>query len=971
MLRQANARSPQPGSRSVPRPWTWCMTGLVCVTLLLLSGCSRSFWRQNADDNSYAILQDKSADPRWAPNRLDLQPDPKSRFFDPYDPDCEPLPPDDPTAHAYMHWMGRNTGIAKVDQPWTGGVIPPWLYSQKPIRGWKSWHKFGDTLTVENPQWLEPFGLTPEQLEEQRKAGLREGPGLAELTLPQAIELAYINSRDFQTNLENVYLNALALTFQRFQFDVRYLGLGGQKPSAGLLDTRSSDTHTLQGNARAGVSQLLPGGGQWVVELANNTLWLFTGGNQSSTASVLSYSIVQPLLLGAGRQVVLESLTQAERTSLYALRDFARFRQVFFVQIVTNGPIGYLNLLQSYQSIRNQRFNILLLNKQLLRMRALSKENPEEIKIPLPRDYEKPAFRRQQFGGVDFPELPESLADKLRYDPEVNSLALRGALTEADLLALQKVTNNPDVQNAATELLVLAEASKNVLNLQLTQLESQMLTSRLNLMSSEVSFQSFLDQFKLFLGLPPDLWVTLNLKQLDQFELISPQLLALEEDLTTFVEQTSTLTGNEQVSKDLVALTDTLLTLAKRAKTEALSLVQEDYKKVQNNKPNRLAKLPSTFDEVYRRQILIDYERDERLISIIRLDLDNEILELEKLKKLLRQRAKTVPVPAPAPAGVPAPPAVLPDDRTDPAAVLAVRREQLLKHVQSLEVVQINLRVELIDLNIYTTTIEEAVQTGLENRVDLMNARAAVMDARRRIEVIANSLRSQVNVTVQGDIRTVPLGSGSTAPFEFRGDQSSYRMGLNFVAPLDQVAQRNNYRAALVSYQQARRAYMLAEDTVKLNIRQAWRQLNVIQTQFEITRKSVRFAAMQYDQAVESALAPAGVSSGGGGGGSSNNSTGLNIISALNTVLGAQNNLISNWVSYETNRLNIHRDMGIMQLDERGVWIDDYYQSQFGNTFPQTNGLDVPPVLPVDTSPPPPLLSPEAPVPPAAPAQPE
>ena len=362
MLRLVNAVRSTSGSRGAPSYWTWCLTGLVCGSLIAVSGCQRSFWRQNADDNTYAILEDKAADPRWAPPRLDLLPDSRSRFFDPYDPDCEPLPPDDPTAHAYMHWMGRNmnSGVAKVDQPWTGGVLPPWLYPQRPIRGWKSWHKFGDTVTVENPQWLEPFGLTAEQIAEQQKSGAGAGPGIPDLQLADAIELSYIHSREFQLQLENLYSTALALTFQRFQFDVRYLGFGG-RPSASVVRSDTNNVESALFSPRAGISQVLPGGGQWIVEMANNTLWLFTGGNQSSTATTLSYSLVQPLLFGAGRQVVLEALTQAERNALYAMRDFARFRQVFFVQTVSGGSGNagaYYGLLNNYQGVLNSRFNI-------------------------------------------------------------------------------------------------------------------------------------------------------------------------------------------------------------------------------------------------------------------------------------------------------------------------------------------------------------------------------------------------------------------------------------------------------------------------------------------------------------------------------------------------------------------------------------------------------------------------------------
>jgi hypothetical protein len=48
-------------------------------------------------------------------------------------------------------------------------------------------------------------------------------------------------------------------------------------------------------------------------------------------------------------------------------------------------------------------------------------------------------------------------------------------------------------------------------------------------------------------------------------------------------------------------------------------------------------------------------------------------------------------------------------------------------------------------------------------------------------------------------------------------------------------------------------------------------------------------------------------------------------LNALNSILSAGNGLVGDWVTYETNRLNIYRDMGIMQIDTDGVWEDDFY----------------------------------------------
>jgi len=62
---------------------------------------------------------------------------------------------------------------------------------------------------------------------------------------------------------------------------------------------------------------------------------------------------------------------------------------------------------------------------------------------------------------------------------------------------------------------------------------------------------------------------------------------------------------------------------------------------------------------------------------------------------------------------------------------------------------------------------------------------------------------------------------------------------------------------------------------------------------------------------------------GGVGGGGQGNA--LSLINALDSVLQAQNGLVQDWVVYETNRLNIFRDMGIMEIDARGVWTDRFY----------------------------------------------
>jgi len=52
---------------------------------------------------------------------------------------------------------------------------------------------------------------------------------------------------------------------------------------------------------------------------------------------VLNFSLVQPLLRGAGRDRIMEQLTLAERTLLYNVRMMEQYRQAFYVDTVVGG----------------------------------------------------------------------------------------------------------------------------------------------------------------------------------------------------------------------------------------------------------------------------------------------------------------------------------------------------------------------------------------------------------------------------------------------------------------------------------------------------------------------------------------------------------------------------------------------------------------------------------------------------------
>jgi len=876
------------------RGFHWLVAG--CLLISGLTGCTRTFWRDQADRDSYLAITEKLNDPRWELPRIDVTADPRSRFYDPYDPDHEPAPPDDSAAAVYMNW------------------VDGW-------QGYKGWHKFGDVMTVENPQWLANFGISEQNIDTLTGELMGPLPELKNVTLPQAVELAQINNRDYQTEIENVYLAALAVTYQRFQFGVRYLGTNGLEPGANLTGNfvPHGPGDNVVAGATAGISQLLPAGTQWAVEFANNTIWLFSGGNQTQSMSNLSFSIIQPLLFGAGRKVGLEGLTQTERNLLYEARILARVRQQIFTNVVGGGggSSGFLQLLVEVQQIRNLRGNIGRLEEQIEKLLSQSARNKLfasadlgewPANIPLP------------------PELPPPLRDKLRYDPQIRRVYWSSLtpVTDDEVKVLRNLSADPGFQAAAQQLIEILQS--DVATLDVLTLQSSLANNTNSLRNLERGLQDDLDSFKIYLGLRTDIVFSIDSSLLKQFELIDPRLAAHEESAKDFVDRWGALDEENLKIGELRQSYVEFLSLVDDLIGNGMQIVINDLEESRKALPRRLQEIP----EEDRPLLVSDVERGGALLDRVRG-------EMTKLRETVVETAQG-----------------LRSDNVDPLLLrskyreLGGLRERLVGLTQNLTVIQISLRVELIQMQPFDIAMQRAVEIGLNNRVDLMNARAQVMDARRKVEIAANALLAGVDLVVAGNINT-PTGN---RPFDFRGDQSQLRAGISFTSPLDQIDERNNYRLTLVNYQRARRAYMLAEDQVKQDVRDAWRQLFVLRQNLETSRRAVRIAALQYDAAVDQSNAPPdnrSVQGASSGKSSGSGLAGNNLLNALNSILTAQNNLVSTYVNYERNRLNIYRDMGIMEIGEDGLWVDPFYRSQVDDRKENTirpdidMGPDVPP----------------------------
>ncbi|MCH7686254.1 MAG: TolC family protein [Planctomycetes bacterium] len=364
-------------------PPVWVMLVLLGSVVIAANGCSRTKYRLQADRDAYDVIAERNADPRWCATDYSIEIDPRSRYFDAYDPDHSPMPPDDPVSHQYMHVVDG-------------------------MKGWKHWHDNGERIELENPAWREALAEYVEIGED----------GSVKLNVDSALRVAYVHSPSHQNQLETLYLSALDVTAERFRldtqffggYDARYAHNGSLIPPAlsfspvlgrfvvnpaidGVENNRLTVGRPFAADPALQARRRFATAGEFLAGFANSFVFEFTGGNANLSASLANFTFMQPLLRGAGKDVALEQLTFVERTLLANLRAYSQFRQGFYTQVAigelgVTGPQrggggtrltifpgqggvgGYLGLLQELQQIRNTEDNLSLQLRTLAQLEA-------------------------------------------------------------------------------------------------------------------------------------------------------------------------------------------------------------------------------------------------------------------------------------------------------------------------------------------------------------------------------------------------------------------------------------------------------------------------------------------------------------------------------------------------------------------------------------------------------------------------
>ncbi len=167
------------------------------------------------------------------------------------------------------------------------------------------------------------------------------------ISLIDALQIAARNSPDYQSNKETVFQVALDLDLQRDAFRTVFTTTG----NASLTRNTVTDDTSLDTAGTVGVGRTLKNGLDISAALTLGLFSLLPGSDTVDWGFDPSLSI--PLLRGAGRHIVTEFLTQAERDVIYQMWRFERYKRTFAVGIAQD----YYDVLSQMDSLKNSENN--------------------------------------------------------------------------------------------------------------------------------------------------------------------------------------------------------------------------------------------------------------------------------------------------------------------------------------------------------------------------------------------------------------------------------------------------------------------------------------------------------------------------------------------------------------------------------------------------------------------------------------
>jgi hypothetical protein len=929
------------------RPIRVLLFGLVTLTLLWGSaGCTRRFFRRRADKQVDELYAEKDTEPAWKLEQANVYPDPRSRFADWTNPDRPPMPPDDPWTYDLSPRPQRpgKAGVQYIEGTLYYDILQKWdeenrarIEAEREKEAEESRGRKSASLPgAEGKTVAEQEAEIEEQIQREMALPVTRDapiPGAKVtpwqkpymLTLEQTVEIGFLCSREFQALREGLYLVALPVTSERFSFAAQpFMTEQLIRERAGRKSTDGETNHWLS-NSTIGFGKLFSTGALLLVNFANQTVYNLGKTGKTFSQSTVSLDILQPFLRGGGKAVTLEPLTQAERNLLYAIRDFYRLRQEYFVFFAAGQPTFIPGVGAGVQAILPGTIN------------TPGPAAPVSAPITVPLSVGT--------GGTALQVTPGNSAKVLTtaaFGPTPQGFLS----TVGEKATLVNYYKNIQAFQRYFRLFQVYLEGGIVTATQVNQIEQNLLQFIFQVVTTfHVTYRISLDQLKQQLGLPMTVPLDVDMGPLEP---VIRQTRRYEDLIADFEAASGAALSYGrpgevgQVRERLRRLfTEAGLVRGTRFQNQILQR-WKNWEDIPEPMPRELpTPLDRRMDE-YRaeRRRLLDKRaaaKDEKLSEADQrrlLDVEFE-LDLGQFERSLRYY-ESEPW----------------KDEKNPL-VRQGRQAQVYRYVHRnfLGIIEEGFRERLDQIrrnwpslppacvdgvDLIASGEEEALYAAeracLAYRLDLMNNRAQLVDSWRKIAVAANALLGTFSVDYHVDSIT-PFGTAQ--PFNFGHNRTRHELIFNGSPPLVRILERNIYRSTLITYQQQRRALMANEDQALFEVRLDLRQLRAQAYSYQaIQKRNIELAYVNVDQALQAFSQPQAPP------GTSGELPGLvgptagrpvagdpaaltqQLLNTQSSLLNAQNNLYSSWIGYLTGRMFLFRDLGAMPLDSRGVWID-------------------------------------------------
>jgi len=200
-----------------------------------------------------------------------------------------------------------------------------------------------------------------------------------------------------------------------------------------------------------------------------------------------------------------------------------------------------------------------------------------------------------------------------------------------------------------------------------------------------------------------------------------------------------------------------------------------------------------------------------------------------------------------------------------------------------------------------------AIQLAFDNRLDLMATQGEVFDAQRAVVVAADALGAELTFFGSAELgarRTIEKVDLDNA--QLRTDKGVFSALLTLDLPFERTEESISYRNSFINLERVVRDLQSQEDEIKIQVRNALRDMLEARENMYTQAKAV-YVAQKRVKSVNMFL-------------DAGRAQTRDLLEAQDAFLSAQNELTASVVDYRTAELAIQRDMGVLLVNEKGLW---------------------------------------------------